>query len=107
MKIKKSNGVRHGEVILIPTDKLLAKAKRMKQFILAHSETGHHHVIESEVPFTVDEKNMYIELLAPAKLVHKKTFDFHKTLPLKKGIYERYEAIEYDPFAQITRKVID
>ena len=107
--MKKTNGgIRHGEVILMPTNSMLEKiTKRVKKFIVAHSETGHHHVIESETPFTVDEKNMYLELFGDSAIVHKKTFDMHKTLPLKKGIYKRYEAVEYDPFGKITRKVVD
>lgn len=100
-------GVRHGEVILIPTDKTIKTGKKLKSFIVAHSETGHHHVIESETPFTVDEKNMYIALFGDSAIVHKKSFDAHKTLPLKPAVYERYEAVEYDPFSQLTRRVVD
>lgn len=104
--MKKLRGIRHGEVILMPTDKKV-KGKRVKKFIVAHSETGHHHVIESETPFTVDKENMYIELFGDAAIVHKKFFDSHKTLPLKPAVYERYEAVEYSPFDQITRRVVD
>lgn len=101
-------GVRHGEVILIPVKRVVGKiTKRVKKFIVAHSETGHHHVIESEVPMSVAEKEMYIELFADSAIVHKKSFEAHKTLPLEKGIYKRYEAVEYDPFSQIVRRVVD
>lgn len=105
--MKKAKGLRHGEVILMPVDKVLKAGKKVKKFIVAHSETGHHHVIESATPFTVDDKNMYIELFGDSAIVHKKTFDAHKTLPLKPAVYERYEAQEYDPFSQITRRVVD
>lgn len=101
-------GIRHGEVILVPRQGLVGKfTKKVKKFIVAHSETGHHHVIESEAPMTIDEKNMYIELFADSAIVHKKSFDKHKTLPLKPATYERYEAVEYSPFDQITRRVVD
>jgi hypothetical protein len=101
-------GIRHGELILIPREGLIGKfGKKIKSFIVAHSETGHHHVIESETPFTVDEKHMYIQLFGDSAIVHRKTFDFHKTLPLKPAIHERYEAVEYDPFAAVTRRVVD
>ena len=99
-------GIRHGEVILMPVDKSV-KGKKVKKFVVAHSETGHHHVIESDTLFTVDDKNFLIELFGDAAIVHKKTFDAHKTLPLKEGTYERYEAVEYDPFSKITRRVVD
>ncbi len=99
-------GIRHGEVILMPTEAKVS-GKKVKKFIVAHSETGHHHVIEAEAPFTVDEKRMLIELFDDAAIVHKKGFDAHKTLPLKPAVYERYEATEYSPFDQITRRVQD
>lgn len=99
-------GIRHGEVALIPTEAVV-KGKEVKKYIVAHSETGHHHVIEAEAPFMVDEKDMLIELFGDAAIVHKKSFDAHKTLPLKKGTYKRYEAVEYDPFAAVTRRVVD
>lgn len=101
-------GIRHGEVILMPREGLVGKfKKRVKNFVVAHSDTGHHHVIESETPMTVDETNMYITLFGDSAIVHKKSFDAHKTLPLKPAVYERYEAQEYDPFAQVTRRVVD
>lgn len=99
-------GIRHGEVILVPKD-VTVTGKKVKSFVVAHSETGHHHIIESETPFTVDEENMYIALFGDSAIVHKKSFDAHKTLTLKPATYERYEAVEYDPFSAITRRVVD
>jgi len=112
MKITKKlrepqGGIRHGEVALIPTTDKLRKAKKFKKYIVAHSETGHHHVLESDRQFKVDEQEMLIEFLEDAVIVHKKSFDEHKTLQLKKNTYKRFEAIEYDPFAEVTRRVID
>lgn len=103
---KISKGIRHGEVALIPV-KAVVKGKKVNKFVVAHSETGHHHVIEADKPFVVDEGSMLIELFGDAAIVHKKTFDAHRTLPLEKGVYKRFEAVEYDPFAQITRRVVD
>ena len=101
-------GIRHGEVILIPRKGLIGKfTKKAKKYIVAHSETGHHHVIESEKPMAIDEIKMYVELFADSAIVHKKEFDFHKTLPLEKGTYERYEAVEYSPFEGVIRRVVD
>lgn len=99
-------GIRHGEVALIPTDAKV-KGKTVKNYIVAHSETGHNHVLESASKIVVDEKDFLIELFGDTALVHKKSFDAHKTLPLEKGVYKRYEAVEYDPFAAVTRRVVD
>lgn len=105
---KKNRGIRHGEVILIPVEKMIGKVtKETKKFIVAHSETGHHHVIESEVIMSVDEVNMYIELFKDSNIVHKKGFDAHRTLPLEKGVYKRYEMIEKDLISKVIRRVKD
>ena len=43
------NIIRHGEVILypttLPTDAILSE--QSNQYIVAHSETGHHHILET------------------------------------------------------------
>ena len=107
------NALIHGEVIFKPIDKLpKGKIKQYKSFIAGHSETGHHHVIESDTEFTVIEPenlgdNIFVELLKPAKVVHQKSFDMHETKVLEPGIYEIFQATEYDPWAKITRRIFD
>lgn len=98
--------IRHGESMLVPITEAVT-GKQVSTYIVAHSETGHHHVLESEAPFTVDEKKMYLELFQPARLVHKKSFDAHKTLPITPGKYKIVQKSEYDPWQQIIRKVWD
>lgn len=100
--------IRHGECLIYPVDKLpRGKKTELRSFIVGHSETGHHHVLESETPFTVQEKQMYIELFKPAKLVHKKTVNRHKDLVVPAGTYKIIHKQEYDPFQQIMRAVWD
>lgn len=100
--------IRHGEAMLVPIDTKV-KGKEYTSFIVAHSETGHHHVLESKAPFVVSEtdKQFVIELFAPAKLVHKKTTDKHKTLPVAPGKYKVVYKVEYNPFLQEIQKVMD
>lgn len=101
-------GVRHGEVMLIPVKKITGAFKQLKSYVLAHSETGHHHVIESDVEFDVlILDDVFVHLHEAAKVVHKKSFDQHKTLPLAPGTYKRYEMVEYDVASKIVRKVVD
>lgn len=100
--------IRHGETMLIPI-KRLVKGKEHTTFIIAHSETGHHHVLESKKPFVVSQrdKQFLIELFTPAKLVHKKTVDKHKTLTVAPGKYKVIYKTEYNPWEGVISRVFD
>lgn len=103
----------HGENGFKPVEKLPeGKVTLHKTFIAGHSETGHHHVLESKTEFEVIEAenlgdNVFIRLLSPAKVVHKKTFDIHETKVLDPGIYEITHKTEYNPFTKVIEKVFD
>lgn len=104
----KNKCIRHGETMLIPI-KGKVEGAEYNIFIIAHSETGHHHVLESKVPFVVSEqdKQFVIELFEPAKLVHKKQVDKHKTLDIPAGKYKVAYKNEYNPWEQIISRVFD
>jgi hypothetical protein len=103
--------IRHGEIMLVPANKVpKGKTTKHTNFIIGHSETGHHHVIESRNPFEMTETEtgeLYIKLFGDAAIVHKKTTDKHKTLTISKGIYQRFHDTEYDPFAGVIQAVKD
>lgn len=104
--------VQHGEVWLQPIDKIPeGSTKKTKSHVIGHSETGHHHILESNTEFEVmagDEKHdLYIRLFEPAKVVHQKTFDIHETKIVVPGDYAVYQKTEYDPFADVVRAVYD
>lgn len=114
--INEKDGLRvpaqHGEVFLQRVDHAPARpADKCKQFTVGHSESGHNHVLESDVEFEVmagDEKHdLYVRLFEPAKLVHKKSFDIHETQIIVPGDYAVYQKTEYDPFAEVRRAVFD
>jgi len=67
------------------------------EHIVAHSETGHHHVINSERVrhFRVDDFVSYIEVGADAKLTHKRNFDTHGSIKLSEGKYRLNRQREY------------
>ena len=44
--------IRHGEVMLVPVDTTPAgAAEKVTSCIVGHSESGHHHVLDSEHDF--------------------------------------------------------
>lgn len=102
--------IRHGEILLQPISKLPSKKlEKHTNYIVGHSETGHHHVLESEKEFGVmlDQAVLYIQLFEPANLVHKKSVNAHRTLKVPKGAYKVVHKTEYDPFAKVKRPVFD
>lgn len=100
--------IRHGENLLLPINKDFS-GKEHTSFIIGHSETGHHHVLESKTPFKVSQsdKEFLIELFGPAKLVHKKQLDKHNTLTINPGKYRVIKKTEYDPWQGVIREVHD
>ncbi len=101
--------IRHGEIMLVPVDKVPRGAMtKHESFIVGHSETGHHHVLEGnfEVMETT-KKELFFRLFKPAKLVHKKATDRHKDLVVPAGTYKRFHDTEYDPFEKVIRDVAD
>lgn len=105
--------VRHGEVLLKPIDSLPIDAvlkETTKKNIVAHSETGHHHVLESDVDFKIYTLmgDTYIEIPSVAQLRHEKTGkDVHKTHKIVPAIYKVVIKKEFDYFAGAIRSVRD
>lgn len=74
----------------------------LKAFVVAHSETGHHHVIaENQVEVYQDPKDAmvsYISVFGPkADLKHMREYDTHETLRLPVGSYELRRQREWSP----------
>lgn len=71
-------------------------------FVLAHSETGHNHVVkeESGVKFYHHANDNFIAYLVvdnTALVEHMRGFDTHETIKFDKGIYEIRRQREYIP----------
>lgn len=102
----------HGENVFIPVDSMpKGKASKHALYIAGHSETGHHHVVESDTEFEVitdDEKQeLYLRLFEPAKITHKKSYEIHETKTLEPGVYKRIFATEYNPFTKVIQRIFD
>lgn len=106
--------VTHGELFLLPVNKVPKGEKsEHSAFVLAHSETGHNHVLKTldKKSFTVtevgDSVERYLTLESLGELTHQKTFDVHETRILAPGSYKVYYKKEYDVREQAMRRVFD
>ncbi len=73
-----------GDVMLVKVDALPSDAKPAKTSVIAHSETGHHHVAERARVFTCDDgMTLYMRALGKSiDIVHQRPHDTHETLRL-------------------------
>lgn len=108
--------VRHGEVILKAILELPKEAKLVEEknkIIVAHSETGHHHILETKVDMTKIKVyswngEMYLEVPEISELWHQKTGqDVHTPHKITPSIYKVILKREFDYFAGILKIVRD
>lgn len=85
------------------------------RFIIGHSETGHHHVLERNDGATVHVLDrapegmriLHAILEEPTKLIHQRPHDTHETIMLEPGEYEFRIAREFDHYAELARQSAD
>ena len=94
-----------GDVFFKKIDTLPDGLKEMKAengvHVVAHSETGHNHVIkEQEAKIYANDNDPFVAYLVvdnTAKLEHMRLFDTHETILFKEGIYKITRQREYTP----------
>lgn len=105
MKTFKTQGAQ-GDCLITKIDTLPKNLKpsipENGKFIVAHSETGHHHtVLEKNAQLLIDKTNQFIAYLKVnengAVLKHERSFDTHHPIQLDEGIYEIRRQREYTP----------
>lgn len=109
------NCAAQGDLLIRRIDKLpegLTKVKAEKGgFIVAHSETGHHHVIARKPGVEVfngsDTLVSYLKVIDQTEttLEHLRNFDTHESILVKGGTYEIRRQREYTP--EGWRRVVD
>jgi len=105
--------IRHGEMLLIPVDEMpeVEQIFKGKQYIVAHSETGHHHIAVGDLtvfrPIGADTTDIYLRANKESVIEHRKSFDKHETKTILPGLYLCRAKTEYDPFAKMIQKVRD
>lgn len=112
MKIDTNNlnkAIRHGEVLMIPVTNIPEDAVEVydgKEFVVGHSETGHHHIVTGSVT-AFKGADTFLRVNSASILKHVKTFDVHETKDVSEGVYLVRGKNEYDLFADVIRKVRD
>lgn len=107
-----------GELTVRRIGKLPAGCTPMKpesgRYIVGHSETGHHHVIDADgaAVSVLDKppegmKILYAILENPSSLVHLREHDTHEPIALEPGVYEIRIAREFDHYAELARQSAD
>lgn len=104
------NCAAQGDLMIRRIEKLPDGIKPMETekgaFIVAHSETGHHHIIKErpgiKVYMTEDPMISYLEVVeatdkAEALLEHLHGHDTHETIAIPAGIFELRRQREYTP----------
>ena len=85
------------------------------KFIVGHSETGHHHVLDRTVGVDIavmDSPPEGMKILRailenPTSLVHLRDHDTHAPIQLLPGEYEFRIAREFDHYAELARQSAD
>ena len=93
---------RHGDLMIIPCDKIPTEAKQLKTNILEHGESGHNHTLANALIYE-HKGTKFINAEQDTELSHEE----HKTIPIHKGLYKVNIEQEYDPIQEIVNKVRD
>ena len=92
--------IRHGEILLLPVAAVPpGKIESMQSCIVGHSESGHHHVLESDTAFAqivAANGDLYVDLDAPTALRHHKTYQQHRELSVPAGTWRVIRKTEFD-----------
>lgn len=99
------NCAAQGDLLIIRVDSIPENVTPLNAekdvYVVAHSETGHHHVLDSEDVdcFKLDDMKSYIEVknIIGAQLKHLRDFATHETILIPPGIYELRRQREYMP----------
>ena len=88
-----------GDLNIIRVDAIPRGLAETADRVLAHSETGHHHVLEGNAVRVMKQDDFvsFIEVTKPAKIVHLRSFDTHAPISLAPGKYRISRQREYVP----------
>lgn len=91
-----TNMCRQGDVLIRRVNGVPDSAKQVDpvdgQYIVAHSETGHNHVLDAveavEMWESSDTFIAYITAHEPVELKHLRNYDTHESIVIEPGVFE-------------------
>lgn len=94
-----------GDCMIIKIDSIPKSAikshRKGSKIIVAHSESGHHHVIERNDVVMFDDPTdplcSFLDVPVIAELIHERSFDTHETLQIPAGKYMIRRQREWTP----------
>lgn len=94
-----------GDLLITKVDEIPCEYEPAKdesgKHVLAHSETGHNHVVDSACVdmYTAanDDFTAYIDVKKPCDVIHLRSFDTHAPISLLDGKYRITRQREYTP----------
>ena len=104
-----TNMAAQGDFVIIRVDHipegLISVEPEEGSVVVAHSETGHNHVmladrVEAYRDSTVSDEDLYEMFLLvkePSTIEHLRSFDTHEALEVKPGMYKIRRQREYTP----------
>ncbi|OBK02505.1 hypothetical protein [Mycolicibacterium conceptionense] len=92
--------IRHGEILLVPVSTApLGEATQVTSCIVGHSESGHHHVLESNETFAqivAMNGDLFVDLPSDTPLRHHKSHQQHRELNVPAGAWKVVRKTEFD-----------
>lgn len=92
--------IRHGEILLLPVAaRPLGETEQVTSCIVEHSESGHHHVLESDEVFAqivAMNGDLFVDLPRETALRHHKSHQQHRELMVPAGAWKIIRKTEFD-----------
>lgn len=108
--MSKRTPIRHGEILFLPvTDAPTGTTNIVTSSIVGHSESGHHHVLESDEAFVqivAMNGDMFVDLPNDTPLRHHKTHQQHRELTVPAGAWKIIRKTEFDVHSTVVSQRI-
>lgn len=103
--------LRHGEILLLPVAGAPpGRAEEVTSCVVEHSESGHHHVLESDELFAqivAMNGDLFVDLPRDTPLRHRKAHQRHRELTVPAGVWKVIRKTEFDIRSSVTpRRVV-
>lgn len=105
---------RQGDVLLVKVNAIPKNAKEVKDKIIAHGESSNHcHRVTNNIEVLETDGEMYLQVNEEGKLEHVLVSNpdtwtgEHHAIALEQGCYKVIKQIEYDPYEDHIRNVMD